>query len=90
MNPIDVDRSRVLLPEGVETIEVVIAKDQTDKYIPLPSLQVPNDGLVITQWEPNADELDAILRGQPIMIALYCGRTFPPLRIEVGGISFKP
>lgn len=90
MNPIEPARVQFQFPTGVEPVAVVIAKHQLDQYIPLPSLQVPADGLVVTQWEPNADELDALCRGQAVTIALYVGacRGFPPMRVSVGGMTF--
>jgi hypothetical protein len=86
MNPIEPDRE--CFGFDSEPRSIVIAKDQ-EEFLPLPSLQVA--GLVVTQWEPTAQELVAILQGKPITIGIYtsCCKAFPPMRVGVGGMDFR-
>ncbi|MES2360028.1 MAG: hypothetical protein V4529_16935 [Gemmatimonadota bacterium] len=75
---------------------IVFAKDQP-QYIPLPA-SVDKDGVVMTEWEPTADELDRLLSGARIRLWLHraigaetcpkCQSLVPrlltPMNIEVG------
>lgn len=95
MNAIAPAREQFLLPE--DTKEVIFAKDQP-QYQPLPSMRTP-DGRVITQWEPTADELEALMRGQSITIVMHtfngicrsCGHPqgLTPLQVGVGGMDLR-
>lgn len=61
---------------------VVFAKDQP-QYIPLPA-SVDANGLVMTEWEPTAAELDALLTGGRIRIWLHTfNQPLQPLSVEV-------
>jgi len=69
-----------VLHEGARL--VVFAKDQPE-YLPLPA-SVDASGLVMTEWEPTADELDALLSGGRIRIWLYTfNHPLQPIQVEV-------
>jgi hypothetical protein len=52
-------------------------------YIPLPAVMAP-DGLVLTEWEPTAEELAAIIEGGRLRLWVSTfGRGFPPVALEV-------
>lgn len=68
------------IPDGARL--VVFAKDQP-QYIPLPA-SVDASGLVMTEWEPTADELEALLTGGRIRIWLHTfNQPLQPLSVEV-------
>lgn len=68
----------VVIEEGSRL--VVWAKDQP-QYIPLPTVIDPQ-GMVISEWEPTAEELYALLNGGRIRL---CVHTFDPkLGLEPG------
>lgn len=56
-----------MLHEGATLI--VFAKDQP-QYIPLPA-SVDADGVVMTEWEPTAEELNRLLCGGRIRLWLH-------------------
>lgn len=69
----------VTLPPGATL--VIFAKDQPE-YFPLPAALHP-DGLVMTEWEPSAAELDALLSGGRIRIWLHThGHPLQPFSVE--------
>ncbi len=69
-----------VLPAGATL--VVFAKDQPE-YIPLPAA-VTADGCVMTEWEPTALELDALLTGGRLRIWLWTfGQPLQPIAVEV-------
>ena len=60
---------------------VVFAKDQP-QYIPLPA-SVDKEGVVMTEWEPTADELDRLLSGGRIRLWVHtCGHPLQPVLVE--------
>lgn len=60
---------------------VVFAKDQP-QYIPLPA-SVDANGLVMTEWEPTAAELDHLLQGGRIRLWIYTfGHALQPVSLE--------
>jgi hypothetical protein len=53
------------------------------EYDPLPA-SVSADGLVMTEWEPTAEELAALVAGGRVRIWLHTyGRPLQPLNVEV-------
>lgn len=61
---------------------VVFAKDQPE-YFPLPASVSP-DGLVMTEWEPTAAELELLLTGGRIRIWLHTfGKPLQPISVQV-------
>lgn len=61
---------------------VVFAKDQPE-YIPLPA-SIDSSGLVMTEWEPTAEELDKLFTGGRIRLWIHTfGNPLQPVRIEV-------
>jgi hypothetical protein len=61
---------------------VVFAKDQP-QYIPLPA-SVDSDGIVMTEWEPTAEELEMLLSGGRIRLWIYTfGQALQPVKVEV-------
>jgi hypothetical protein len=68
------------LPDGAT--RVIFAKDQPE-YRNLPATVSP-DGIVVTEWEPTADELDALLSGGRVRILLHTfNHPLQPLRVEI-------
>lgn len=68
------------LPDGGRL--VIFAKDQP-QYAPLPA-SLDADGLVMTEWEPTEEELDALAMGGRIRIWLHTfNRPLQPIRVEV-------
>lgn len=66
--------------EGMRAI--VFAKDQP-QYIPLPALY-DQTGLVITEWEPTAEELDKLLCGGRVRLYVHTFRQpLQPVSLEV-------
>lgn len=73
-------REPPVLHEGASLI--VIAKDQP-QYAPLPASVGP-DGLVMTEWEPTAEELARLLDGGRVRIWIHTyGQPLQPLNVEV-------
>lgn len=68
MNPVE-----PTLHEGAHL--VVFAKDQPE-YVPLPA-SVDVEGVVMTEWEPTAEELDRLLCGGRVRLWLH--RAVAPL-----------
>lgn len=63
---------------------VVIAKDQP-QYEPVPA-SVDAQGLVLTEWEPTAEELDALLQGGRLRLWTWTfNRGFSPIALEAVG-----
>lgn len=63
---------------------VIYAKDQPE-YIPLPAMVNP-EGLVMTEWEPSAEELERLLCGGRIRLWVHTfGRPLQPVNIEAIG-----
>jgi hypothetical protein len=63
---------------------VVFAKDQP-QYHPLPA-SVSDDGVVMTEWEPTAEELAGLLAGGRIRIRIWThtfGQPLQPISVEV-------
>ena len=55
----------------------------------LPSLVTP-DGKVISSWLPDADELAALNRGQPITLVLHTfNQPLQPIILAVGGLDLR-
>lgn len=86
VNPIEPKRSQFLLTEHVEN--VIFAIDQPG-YIPLPSLRTP-DGRVVSQWMPDANELEMIKSGVPITVISHTfGHPLQGLQVGVGGTDLR-
>jgi hypothetical protein len=63
---------------------VVIAKDQPE-YLPLPASVSP-DGVVMTEWEPTAEELARLMNGGRVRLWIYTFRNpLQPVSVEVTG-----
>jgi hypothetical protein len=61
---------------------VLFAKDQP-QYMPLPA-SVDANGLVMTEWEPTAEELEALLTGGRIRIWVHTfNHPLQPLSVDV-------
>ena len=61
---------------------VLFAKDQPE-YIPLPAL-VSADGVVMTEWEPSAEELERLLQGGRLRLWVHTfGHPLQPVKLEV-------
>lgn len=65
---------------------MVFAKDQP-QYIPLPA-SVDNEGTVMTEWEPTAEELELLFKGGRVRLWLNhtqveLGRPLTPITLEV-------
>lgn len=61
---------------------VIFAKDQP-QYAPLPASVSP-DGLVMTEWEPTAEELERLFVGGRLRIWLHTyGHPLQPINVEV-------
>jgi len=84
MQPILPNRDQFELPSN--TVALTYAKDQPE-YLPLPCLRT-EDGRVITQWEPTAEELDWLCKGQPITIVIHTfNDNLQPVQVGVGGMN---
>jgi hypothetical protein len=60
---------------------IVFAKDQPE-YIPLPA-SVDADGVVMTEWEPTAEELQRLLCGGRIRLFTHTfGQPLQPMSVE--------
>jgi len=61
---------------------VIFAKDQPE-YVPLPAM-VSADGVVMTEWEPTADELERLLQGGRLRLWVHTfGHPLQPVALEV-------
>lgn len=68
------------LHEGAQRI--VFAEHQPE-YEPLPA-GVDRQGLVLTEWELTADELERLVRGAHVRLWIYTfGRQLQPVQLEV-------
>jgi hypothetical protein len=86
VTPIDVRPDYHLVPPG--TREVVYAKDQP-QYLPLPTLVTP-DGRVLSQWQPDANELELLKNGAPVTLVLYTfNGPLQPIQLVVGGMDLR-
>lgn len=64
------------------TMGVVYAKDQP-QYNPLPA-RVDAAGVVITEWEPTADELERLLQGGRLRLWIHTHlQPLQPVSLEV-------
>lgn len=70
------------LHEGGTRVVLGIGQDE---YLPLvASMSV--DGMVMTEWEPSAEDLARLLDGGRVRIWLQTfGHGFPPINVEVAG-----
>lgn len=60
---------------------VIFAKDQPE-YVPLPA-SVDGLGVVMTEWEPTAVELEQLLQGGRIRLWVHTfGRPLQPVMVE--------
>ena len=67
---------------------VVFAQDQP-QYTLLPASVSP-DGLVMTEWEPAAEELSRLLDGARLRIWLYTFNTpLQPINVEVAQLEAR-
>lgn len=76
-----------LLPAHVR--EVNFAEHQ-DEYLTLPSLVTP-DGRVVSQWQPDANDLALLNNGVPVTLVLYTFNAgpLPPIILAVGGLDLR-
>lgn len=66
-------------------VRVVFAADQP-QYDPLPACVTPADGLVMTEWEPSAEELHALCTGGRVRLWIHTfRRPLQPVALEVAG-----
>jgi hypothetical protein len=76
-----------LVPDG--TREANYAEHQP-QYETLPSLVTP-DGKVISQWLPDAGEIEMLKNGVPITLVCYTfNRELQPVTLAVGGLNLLP
>ena len=65
-----------------DTKLVVYGALQPD-YVPLPAA-VDSDGLIMTEWEPSAEELEVLLQGGRVRIWIHTyGHPLQPLQVNV-------
>lgn len=68
---------------------VVFAKDQPE-YNPLPA-SVDGNGLVMTEWEPSAEDLATLVNGGRVRIWLHThGQPLQPIGVEVAERAGDP
>jgi hypothetical protein len=68
------------LPEGFT--RCIFAKDQPE-YFPLPAVISP-DGVVMTEWEPTAEELECLFTGGHLRIWLHTfGKPLQPISVAI-------
>lgn len=80
MDPVEVTFDLKHFPDG--TRQVTWAKDQP-QYQPLPSYVLPGD-IVVTCWRPTEEEIQAIQRGEPIMLSMWTfGHPLQPVMLTV-------
>lgn len=61
---------------------VIFAENQPE-YLPLPAA-IDDEGLIVTEWEPTAEELAQLLAGCRVRLWVWTGkRPLQPLRLEV-------
>lgn len=86
MDIIKPNREMFLLPEDVR--EVNVAEHQ-DEYLTLPSL-VTRDGRVVSQWQPDANDLILLNNGVPVTLVLHTfGQPLQPIILAVGGLDLR-
>lgn len=70
-------------PSVAEGSHLVIYAEDQPEYIPLPAA-VDIDGVVTTEWEPDADELQALLCGGRIRLCVHTfKRPLQPVSLDV-------
>lgn len=75
-----------LFPDG--TREVTYAEHQPE-YLALPSLRTP-DGRVVSQWLPDANELELLKNGVPVTLVLHTfNEPLRPIILAVGGLDLR-
>lgn len=68
------------VPDG--EVLVVFAKDQP-QYLPLPASVGPT-GIVTTEWEPTAEELEQLFVGGRVQLRVYTfGQPLQPVSVSV-------
>jgi hypothetical protein len=87
MNALEPNPAQFLLPPGARRVTHGGPAVGQGEFVPLPSIVLPS-GAIVTQWEPTADELDAILRGQAITLILHTPLQ-PPMQLFVGGADLR-
>lgn len=72
MNPLRIQGSNLkLVGEGCKDLHVIKA-------------DCPHHGTSYTSaWEPSRAELDAMLRGEPVLLTVYSNGGFPPVWVGV-------
>jgi hypothetical protein len=74
-----------LLPE--DTVRINIAEHQD--YQTLPSLVTP-DGRVVSQWQPDVNDLLLLNNGVPVTLVLHTfNRPMQPVQLAVGGLDLR-
>ena len=74
-------------PRGVglpmDEFEAVVFARNQPQYLPLPAL-VDREGVVVTEWEPDPDELARLCSGGKIRLYVHTfSKPLPPLKVEV-------
>lgn len=68
------------MPEGSTLVKFA---DKQPQYHTLPAAYVPNERIIVTEWEPSAEELDRLFRGGRVKVTvLLCGQHLQPFRVE--------
>jgi hypothetical protein len=68
---------------------VFTAPPSMPECMSLPTLVTQDDGRVVSQWKPTTDELDALLRGQPVTIVIHSAGVVNPIAVGVGGFDLR-
>lgn len=70
---------------GAKAQKIILAEHQLE-YQPLPCLFVRDQGYVITEWQPNSEELAALVAGGRVRLWTYTfGQPFQPLQMVAVG-----
>jgi hypothetical protein len=86
MEPIEINAALFLVPEGMRAVRYLGPKGSN--ILPLPTLVTP-DGRVVSQWQPNANELELLKNGVAVTLVLHSGGQVAPMQIGVGGFDLR-
>lgn len=86
MTPTQIEIESFVVPVGTRPARYA---EHQPEYIPLDTICTP-DGKVVSQWQPTAEELQAIVEGRPITLVVWTfNQPLQPVCVAVGGLDLR-
>ena len=86
MTPTETIENEFLIPEGTKRVTYLGPKGSD--VSPLPTMVTP-DGRVVSQWRPDANELELLKNGVAVTLVLHSAGQVPPIQLGVGGFDLR-